>query len=216
VLRRIAKLTGGDYFAAERGAADASPSRPRRRRRAGAAPARAARRPAAGQPSAAGDGPPAGTAAAARRGGRPHRWPLARWRSRAGARARRALPDVRAPLPDGSTLPSAPPRQSPARERSAPARSDDLSATVLSAHEQHRGVLEKTITLRERPVLAITAGPARGEVFELSAGSDVSIGRSRANDIQCEDVSISASTAASARRTGASCCTTSRARTARA
>jgi pSer/pThr/pTyr-binding forkhead associated (FHA) protein len=51
--------------------------------------------------------------------------------------------------------------------------------------------LERTVTLQERPVLAITRGPRAGEVFELSALAATSIGRSRANDIQVEDVSIS-------------------------
>ncbi|PYQ44106.1 MAG: hypothetical protein DMF77_08065 [Acidobacteria bacterium] len=40
-------------------------------------------------------------------------------------------------------------------------------------------------------MLAITRGPGVGQVFELSETSATSIGRSRANDIQVEDVSIS-------------------------
>jgi pSer/pThr/pTyr-binding forkhead associated (FHA) protein len=51
--------------------------------------------------------------------------------------------------------------------------------------------LERTITLQERPVLAITRGPGVGQVFNLSETSATSIGRSRANDIQVDDVSIS-------------------------
>jgi Mg-chelatase subunit ChlD len=67
----------------------------------------------------------------------------------------------------------------------------DLSATVLARIDTTEEYLERTITLQERPVLAITRGPGAGQVFPLSETSATSIGRSRANDIQVEDVSIS-------------------------
>jgi len=67
----------------------------------------------------------------------------------------------------------------------------DLSPTVLERLNATEEYLEKTITLRERPVLTITSGPGTGELFELSQATAISIGRARANDIVLEDVSIS-------------------------
>jgi hypothetical protein len=51
--------------------------------------------------------------------------------------------------------------------------------------------LEKTVTLQEKPVLIITAGPGVGHVFALSPESMTSIGRARANDIVLDDVAVS-------------------------
>lgn len=98
------------------------------------------------------------------------------------------------PLPSGSvTCPSCavvpvriPPRTPPVRMAEP-----DLSPTVLSRMNTTEEYLERTITLQERPVLAITRGPGVGQVFNLSETTATSIGRSRANDIQVEDVSIS-------------------------
>jgi Mg-chelatase subunit ChlD len=73
----------------------------------------------------------------------------------------------------------------------ASSEAPELSATVLARIDSTEEYLERTITLQERPVLAITRGPGVGQVFPLSETSATSIGRSRANDIQVEDVSIS-------------------------
>jgi pSer/pThr/pTyr-binding forkhead associated (FHA) protein len=51
--------------------------------------------------------------------------------------------------------------------------------------------LEKTVTLREQPVLTITNGPGAGMVFSLNRQSPTSVGRAKANDIVLEDVSVS-------------------------
>jgi pSer/pThr/pTyr-binding forkhead associated (FHA) protein len=51
--------------------------------------------------------------------------------------------------------------------------------------------LEKTVTLREKPVLAITSGPGAGRVFSVSDQSATSIGRAKFNDIVLEDISVS-------------------------
>ena len=79
----------------------------------------------------------------------------------------------------------------PARAKAPLREPPELSATVLARMNTTEEYLEKTITLQERPVLAITRGPRAGEVFELSVLAATSIGRSRLNDIQVEDVSIS-------------------------
>ena len=67
----------------------------------------------------------------------------------------------------------------------------NLSDTVLQRLDETEEYLDKTITLRERPVLAITSGPGAGELFELNQATAISIGRARANDIVLKDVSIS-------------------------
>jgi pSer/pThr/pTyr-binding forkhead associated (FHA) protein len=51
--------------------------------------------------------------------------------------------------------------------------------------------LEKTVTLRERPVLVVTHGAATGHAVLLSPEVTTSIGRARANDIVLDDVSVS-------------------------
>jgi FHA domain-containing protein/von Willebrand factor type A domain-containing protein len=51
--------------------------------------------------------------------------------------------------------------------------------------------LEKTVVLREKAVLAVTRGPLAGQVFDLSATSATSLGRSKANDLVLDDVSVS-------------------------
>jgi hypothetical protein len=98
------------------------------------------------------------------------------------------------PLPGGSSScaycaesPTKVPARPPAPQNPDP----DLSATVLSRIDTSEEYLERTMMLQARSVLAITRGPGAGQVFELSATSATSIGRSRANDIQVEDVSIS-------------------------
>lgn len=68
---------------------------------------------------------------------------------------------------------------------------DEFSPTVLTKLNATEEFLEKTITLREKPVLAVTRGPGTGEVFNLSTESALSVGRAKANDITIEDVAVS-------------------------
>jgi len=79
----------------------------------------------------------------------------------------------------------------PERESAEATTIADLSPTVVERLNTTEEYLEKTITLRERPVLTITHGPGAGELFELSRATAMSIGRARANDIVLKDVSIS-------------------------
>ena len=58
----------------------------------------------------------------------------------------------------------------------------------MSSTEEY---LEKTVTLRERPVLTITRGPGVGQVFELGKQAAMSIGRAKANEVVVNDVSVS-------------------------
>ena len=172
VLRRIAKLTGGEYLPGERldGAALAA-----RVQDSPAVPAAASSAP---QRASAAPRPPAsdGRAGAGRSRTLLVAWLLLLLAAGAAVAlllARRRAPAEQATSPAETTLHA------------------NLSDTVLQRLDQTEEYLEKTITLRERPVLTITSGPGAGELFELSQATAVSIGRARANDIVLKDVSIS-------------------------
>jgi pSer/pThr/pTyr-binding forkhead associated (FHA) protein len=68
---------------------------------------------------------------------------------------------------------------------------DHASPTVLARMDLTEEYLEKTVTLREVPVLTVTSGAGSGMVFSLNRQSVTSIGRAKANDIVLEDVSVS-------------------------
>lgn len=220
ILRRIAKLTSGDYIPFDRargpdiaaaiaGLAAVAPSAPSAGPLEGAATSRPV--PTASARGARGAEPARLTAPPNLR----YLWLavalttlvavtviVLAWRQRQTAGACRTCGR---PLPGGSSscafcaefptkIPTKVPPRKPARAAaSEPARAaePDLSATVLSRIDSTEEYLERTITLQERPVLAITRGPGAGQVFALSETSATSIGRSRANDIQVDDVSIS-------------------------
>jgi FHA domain-containing protein/von Willebrand factor type A domain-containing protein len=216
VLRRIAKLTGGDYFAVDHArAADLAAL-------IAALPAGGAAAVGAAGTSGSGSaarGPAAAAGGAARRAppvtvlprvvapsstGRRAVWialaltavaaialAVAAWRQKRGVAT---CPECARPLPPDATIcPScaAAPTRVATRSKPPLRESPELSETVLARMNTTEEYLERTITLQERPVLAITRGPRAGEVFELSAQAATSIGRSRANDIQVEDVSVS-------------------------
>jgi hypothetical protein len=66
-----------------------------------------------------------------------------------------------------------------------------LPPTLLAKLDGTEEFLEKTITLRENPVLAITKGPGVGQSYSLSRESITSLGRAKANDIVLPDVAVS-------------------------
>jgi FHA domain-containing protein/von Willebrand factor type A domain-containing protein len=210
VLRRIAKLTSGEYIpvGSARGAdlaamiaalpARAAPDARGASPVAGPAASRPVPPPARTGPPAGGPAPRAATPGRARllwlalvlTGLAALALVFLAWRER---QVVRNCGSCGRPLPAGSTsCPSCaePPTKVPTRPSSR-APDPDLSATVLSRIDTTEEYLERTITLQERPVLAVTRGPGAGQVFELSETSATSIGRSRANDIQVDDVSIS-------------------------
>ncbi len=51
--------------------------------------------------------------------------------------------------------------------------------------------VDKTVLLMDTPVLTVTRGERKGEVFPLSGESSISIGRARANDVVLDDASVS-------------------------
>jgi Mg-chelatase subunit ChlD len=179
VMRRVAKLTGGQYT-------------PLRSARAGMIAARitsAEEVPAASRPRADGSGavaagfrgagsspaagpPPVGEPARQANGARPLVWiATAIALLLAGAallRRRRRAVEVAEPMPDDGPAP-----------------------TLLERMSSTEEYLEKTVTLRERPVLTITRGPGVGQVFELGNQAAMSIGRAKANEVVVNDVSVS-------------------------
>ncbi len=88
----------------------------------------------------------------------------------------------------------------PARKPSAPRPAQDHAdtmaaeapSTLFARMDLGEETVERTVFLREQPVLEITAGPGKGRVHPLSPLSATSIGRARANDIALEDEAISA------------------------
>jgi len=110
-------------------------------------------------------------------------------------RARPRCPACRRDLPDASATCSfcaertaVPPAPSRLEREAAVA---ELSPTVVARMGGTEEYLEKTVVLRERPVLAVTRGPLAGQVFELSGTSATSLGRAKANDVILDDTSIS-------------------------
>ena len=220
VLRRIAKLTGGEYYPPGSGTASilasriaAGPAAPevtgeQPAGRASSAPSRdVAARPVAPRTLV-----PAAVAAAASR--RELWWiglavglvaAVALGWTALGQRSRPRCATCRRPLADRlsecafcSREPAtAPP---PFRSRASPDAKPtdrtivgDPASTVLArvgpGTEEY---LEKTIVLRERPVLSVTRGPGMGLVYEVKTSAPTSLGRAKVNDIVLnEDVAVS-------------------------
>lgn len=205
-LRRIAKLTGGDYAPmarargasiAERIAGQAAASLPRAQSATPAPP------PATAAPAPA---PPTTTMAPAAAAAAPRRigpWIalgalavggalLAALASRRGREAR--CPTCRRPLdhpfatcracsPEGEPFPKRPHED----QTLQPA----VSATVLTKLGTAEEAAEKTVVLRDRPKLTVTSGREAGRVYDLRRDGSTSIGRARANDIVVDDVACS-------------------------
>ncbi len=193
ILRRIGKLTGGDYLAVHAATGPGLAQRIQGAPEAGGdhAPLPAPRNTPRALPPAA-PAPALGT--------RP--FPLL-WAgvgitvvvlvAAAAARARRRPSRARCPS-CGAALPTpyavcARCAPAPALPETAPASA--LSTTVLARMNTTEEYLEKTVTLREKPVLAVTRGPGLGKVFALARETTTSLGRARANDIVLEDVAVS-------------------------
>lgn len=52
--------------------------------------------------------------------------------------------------------------------------------------------VQKTVLLRERPMLVVTKGGRSGHRYALSGASALSVGRARANDVVIDDEAVSA------------------------
>jgi hypothetical protein len=187
VLRRVAKLTGGDYFPSREASASVLAARilaapeaqvtaaaPSPAASATAAPPTAAARPAA---------PPIDTTTRAF-----YHSPLF-W---AGAGLLLLLAATAVALVGRrprSPLPA--PHLSSGPTRLDTVQAEGLPRTVLTRMEVAGEPVERTVLLMDKPVLAVTRGARRGEVLSLSVDSAISIGRARANDVVLDDTSVS-------------------------
>jgi hypothetical protein len=79
-------------------------------------------------------------------------------------------------------------RGPPPPEAPTPELASTVVARLGGTTEEY---LEKTVILREKAVLAVTRGPLAGQVFDLSPASATSLGRSKTNDLVLDDVSVS-------------------------
>jgi hypothetical protein len=205
VLRRIAKLTGGEYISA----AEATGSLLAGRIAALAEPGSASA-PSSADATAPGAAPLAGSSKSTQRAPSPARGPSSAWLW-AGlvatlavggllvllARSRRSAPrcatcnrELAGPFSPCAFCTTAPEPPTLLERRTRP-MSDEVSATVMARMDLTEEYLEKTVTLREQPVLTITNGPGAGMAFSLNRQSPTSVGRAKANDIVLEDVSVS-------------------------
>jgi hypothetical protein len=226
-LRRIAKLTGGEYFAPGTGSAPVLAARIAGGPAAAAAAAAPAEKPAGSAPGGHAPSPareaashpaiaaPTPATGASTRG----RWiglglalagvlAIGWWAL--GRRSQPRCPTCRRPLPDRlsecafcSREPATVPPPSRARAstagKSAAAKAPergvnpDTAPTVLARVGAGTDeYLEKTVVLRERPVLSVTRGPGMGLVYEVKTAGPTSLGRAKVNDIVLnEDVAVS-------------------------
>jgi hypothetical protein len=190
VLRRIAKLTGGEYLREGDATGAAVAKRIEALAPAPVETAEAATPPTAPAPIAA---RAAAVRAPAPATGREGSWlglGLALLVPVAGIalvvlrrRSRPRCPGCGRPCATGGECSHCPPR-----DRVVDA---DLSPTVLARLSATEEYLDKTVTLRERPVLAVTRGPALGQTYDLSLQSATSLGRAKINDIVLPDVAVS-------------------------
>jgi hypothetical protein len=178
VLRRIAKLTSGEFVAM----ANASPE---------ALAARIRDLPA---PTPEPTAPPTAPAAAAAPAEAPSDIPFWVWlllvvavwafglawlRSRGTAPAAAAPPKPAGPEPDKAHEPGPPKPEG-----------EGADSTVVMKNPA-LGFVEKTVMLKFEPALMVTKGDRTGHVFPLPKESAVSIGRAPTNDIAIKDTSIS-------------------------
>ncbi len=89
--------------------------------------------------------------------------------------------------------PAASPARSATRSsiRADPHPDDSSPATIVAPLDVSHEELQKTMLLQEKPVLVVTSGARLGQVFPLSRGSTISLGRARANDVVLDDVAVS-------------------------
>ncbi len=84
-----------------------------------------------------------------------------------------------------------PKKATPARS-AAPPGSPPARVEEVISHEEDEAVLEKTLVVNANPILRALSGPGAGKNFPLSATGQTSIGRSRRNDIVVPEDAASA------------------------
>ena len=191
VLRRIAKLTGGEYLPSREASASVLAERILAAPEAdvAAAPSPAASSPGAPSTSAAAPPPTGLDTTPVPRPPALFRSPLV-WAAAGlllllaatavallGRRPRRPLP-APIPAPSSARLPTV-------------KATEGMPRTVFTRMDVAGEPVERTVLLMDKPVLAVTRGARLGEVLPLSEESAISIGRARANDVVLDDSSVS-------------------------
>lgn len=183
-LRRIAKLSGGEYFAPGSAAAGiverVAELTPTAEPRVAAAPAAVAVATAAARPNAAAAPVPAAAS---------QTWPVLAGVALAVLIALSALGFVllRRPQPAGDAgSPSAVP--SGDGNEMALAEPEDVTLVGRMQDLQAEG---QTLVLTLKPLLHVTKGPNFGKFFEVNLDSATSVGRAKGNDIVLDDRAIS-------------------------
>ncbi len=187
VLRRIAKLTSGEY--APIGSADAKDLATR-------VAALPAPKPIAAPSTLASKPAPLATPAPAAARGR-----TALGLALVGGVTLAAILGLiafasRRPQPARSLAtarPSREARDTPANTASeAPAPEDEgCSPTLMARPDASQEYLGRTIMLTERPVLVVQGGPGSGQLYVLNRQTTTTLGRAHTNDIVLDDVSVS-------------------------
>lgn len=188
VLRRIAKLTGGEYFPSHEATASAIAARilaaPAPQVAAVPSPAETPSLVMAPRPQRSLAAPPAF-----------YRSPLL-WAAAGllllGAATALALVGrkPRHGVTPARHFPSGPSRLDTGQEEALLGK-EALAGTVLTRMDLAGEPVDKTVLLMDTPVLTVTRGERKGEVFPLSGESSISIGRARANDVVLDDASVS-------------------------
>lgn len=184
VLRRIAKLTGGEYTPM----ADANPGALVARVLALGAPEGVPEASAAPSPSA----PPTTLAPVPERGLTALGLVLIGALLLAGIVVVIILVSRRAPAPAPAAADQGGATGRLPRPIVAPPPMDEgTSPTLMTRLDASEEALEKTITLTEKPMLVVHGGPLSGHFFVLKRETTTAVGRARANDVVLDDVAVS-------------------------
>jgi len=186
VLRRIAKLTGGEYFPSHEANASAIAERilaaPAPQVAAVPSPAETPSPVMAPRPPRSEEAPPAFYRS-------PLLWAAAGLLLLVAATAL-ALVGRKPGAAPARQAPSGPSRLDTGHQE-ALAGKEALAGTVLARLDLAGEPVDKTVLLMDKPMLTVTRGERKGEVFALSGESSISIGRAQANDVVLDDASVS-------------------------
>jgi hypothetical protein len=192
VLRRIAKLTAGEYFPSHEANASAIAERilaaPAPQVAALPSPAETPSPVMAPRPPRSEEAPPAFYRS-------PLLWAAAGLLLLVAATAL-ALVGRNSGAAPARHVPSGPSRLDTGQQEALSGKEalpgkEALGGTVLTRLDLAGEPVEKTVLLMDKPVLTVTRGERKGEVFPLSAESSISIGRAQANDVVLDDASVS-------------------------
>jgi hypothetical protein len=185
ILRRLAKLTGGEYLDAGTAPSELASrivSVTQALPRVAAAPLPGPLEPAR-PPSPAAARPDAAEAAASETR-RPLLWSLLLGALGAAVLFVLALAVLRRRREVEAAVEAA---AAPARRES----DDEAEATLVTRRDSLGESVSPTLVLTLKPLLHVTKGPLAGKFFEVSVDSATSLGRAKANDIVIDDRAVS-------------------------